>query len=201
MRSTCSALRISSGAQRMASRGSGASEGPMLRGARVRSRRRGGGGGFGHGLKSAAEIEELSDATESRCACRIGILGAQAAAAAHAPRGASRIVACAVQSRLRNSERRGCALDARPFSTAAAAGGVLSDRRRARAAELLGPPKSSACVPGSMQNLAHPSPRAKVASSPEDPGWFLEDFCCWQENAALPAFHLLFSARGGSRRR
>ncbi len=31
-------------------------------------------------------------------------------------------------------------------------------------------------------NLAHPSPRAKVASSRDDPGFFLEDFCCWQEN-------------------
>lgn len=33
-------------------------------------------------------------------------------------------------------------------------------------------------------NLAHPSPRAKVASRPEDPGHFIEDFCCWQENEA-----------------
>jgi len=31
-------------------------------------------------------------------------------------------------------------------------------------------------------NLAQPSPRAKVASRPDDPGWFIEDFCCWQEN-------------------
>ena len=35
---------------------------------------------------------------------------------------------------------------------------------------------------GIEQNLAHPSPRAKVASSPDDPGWFFEDFCNWQEN-------------------
>ena len=33
-------------------------------------------------------------------------------------------------------------------------------------------------------NLAHLSPRAKTASAPGDPGWFVEDFCCWQENAA-----------------
>lgn len=33
-------------------------------------------------------------------------------------------------------------------------------------------------------NLAHPSPRAKVASRPDDPGHFVEDFCCWQDNAA-----------------
>ncbi len=31
-------------------------------------------------------------------------------------------------------------------------------------------------------NLAHLSPRAKVASSPADPGRFVEDFCNWQEN-------------------
>ena len=37
-------------------------------------------------------------------------------------------------------------------------------------------------------NLAQPSPRAKVASSPQDPGWFLEDFCCWQENERYRRF-------------
>ena len=31
-------------------------------------------------------------------------------------------------------------------------------------------------------NLAHPSSRAKVASRPADPGWFIEDFCNWQDN-------------------
>ena len=31
-------------------------------------------------------------------------------------------------------------------------------------------------------NLAAPSPRAKVASRDDDPGLFIEDFCCWQEN-------------------
>jgi Phytanoyl-CoA dioxygenase (PhyH) len=34
-------------------------------------------------------------------------------------------------------------------------------------------------------NLAAPSPRAKVASRPDDPGFFIEDFCNW--NAAEPA--------------
>lgn len=32
-------------------------------------------------------------------------------------------------------------------------------------------------------NLAAPSPRAIVASRPEDPGFFIEDFCNWQHNA------------------
>ncbi|HXZ07994.1 MAG TPA: phytanoyl-CoA dioxygenase, partial [Paraburkholderia sp.] len=29
------------------------------------------------------------------------------------------------------------------------------------------------------RNIADPSPRAKVASRPDDPGWFFEDFCNW----------------------
>ena len=33
-------------------------------------------------------------------------------------------------------------------------------------------------------NLAAPSPRAKVASRPGDPGFFIEDFCCWQDEPA-----------------
>lgn len=32
-------------------------------------------------------------------------------------------------------------------------------------------------------NLAQPSPRAIVASRPDDPGFFIEDFCNWQVNA------------------
>ncbi|KTD47043.1 Phytanoyl-CoA dioxygenase [Legionella rubrilucens] len=32
-------------------------------------------------------------------------------------------------------------------------------------------------------NLAALSPRAKVASRPDDPGFFIEDFCTWQQNA------------------
>ena len=35
---------------------------------------------------------------------------------------------------------------------------------------------------GIDRNLAQPSPRAKVASRPGDPGWFVEDFCSWREN-------------------
>mgnify|MGYP002040250818 CR=1 FL=1 len=34
-------------------------------------------------------------------------------------------------------------------------------------------------------NLAAPSVRAKVASQPDDPGFFIEDFCNWQE---IPAY-------------
>jgi ectoine hydroxylase-related dioxygenase (phytanoyl-CoA dioxygenase family) len=37
-------------------------------------------------------------------------------------------------------------------------------------------------------NLAHPSPRGKVASRPDDPGWFIEDFCNWQENECYRRF-------------
>ena len=35
---------------------------------------------------------------------------------------------------------------------------------------------------GIDMNLAQPSPRAKVASRPEDPGFFIEDFCNWTDN-------------------
>lgn len=41
---------------------------------------------------------------------------------------------------------------------------------------------------GIEANLAHPSPRAKVASTRDDPGWFIEDFCCWQQNEAYRRF-------------
>jgi ectoine hydroxylase-related dioxygenase (phytanoyl-CoA dioxygenase family) len=37
-------------------------------------------------------------------------------------------------------------------------------------------------------NLAAPSPRAIVASQPDDPGHFIEDFCNWQHNAAYRRF-------------
>src|ERR1700722_15518643 len=35
---------------------------------------------------------------------------------------------------------------------------------------------------GIDENLAHLSPRAKVASGAADPGRFVEDFCNWQDN-------------------
>ncbi|MCO7217061.1 MULTISPECIES: phytanoyl-CoA dioxygenase family protein [unclassified Halomonas] len=41
---------------------------------------------------------------------------------------------------------------------------------------------------GIEDNLRDPSPRAKVASRPDDPGWFFEDFCNWQTNEAYRGF-------------
>ena len=41
---------------------------------------------------------------------------------------------------------------------------------------------------GIDSNLQAPSPRAKVASRPDDPGWFFEDFCNWQDNEAYRHF-------------
>ena len=35
---------------------------------------------------------------------------------------------------------------------------------------------------GIDNNLAQPSPLALVASAPDDPGRFVEDFCTWQDN-------------------
>jgi ectoine hydroxylase-related dioxygenase (phytanoyl-CoA dioxygenase family) len=39
-------------------------------------------------------------------------------------------------------------------------------------------------------NLAHLSPRAKVASADDDPGYFVEDFCNWQDNEHYRRFIL-----------
>src|SRR5271169_810295 len=47
---------------------------------------------------------------------------------------------------------------------------------------VLTPAEQGLLAAGIDQNLFHPSPRAKVASDPGDPGFFIEDFCCWSEN-------------------
>ncbi|MDR2317564.1 MAG: phytanoyl-CoA dioxygenase family protein [Pseudomonas sp.] len=49
---------------------------------------------------------------------------------------------------------------------------------------------------GIEQNLKAPSERAKVASRPDDPGWFFEDFCNWRDIAAYRQF--IFESRVGS---
>ena len=41
---------------------------------------------------------------------------------------------------------------------------------------------------GIDENLAHLSPRAKIASGADDPGRFVEDFCNWQDNAGYRRF-------------
>jgi ectoine hydroxylase-related dioxygenase (phytanoyl-CoA dioxygenase family) len=48
--------------------------------------------------------------------------------------------------------------------------------------QLLSPAEVARLRAGIDCNLANPSPRAKVASTRDDPGQFIEDFCCWQEN-------------------
>lgn len=50
--------------------------------------------------------------------------------------------------------------------------------------QLLTPREVALLREGIDANLASPSPRAKVASDPSEPGYFIEDFCNWQENAA-----------------
>ncbi len=47
---------------------------------------------------------------------------------------------------------------------------------------LLRPQEVADLTAGIDWNLAHLSPRAKVASSPGDPGHFVEDFCNWPDN-------------------
>lgn len=49
---------------------------------------------------------------------------------------------------------------------------------------------------GIQKNLDAPSPRAKVASRPDDPGWFFEDFCNWRDNDEYRRF--IFDSRVGS---
>lgn len=48
---------------------------------------------------------------------------------------------------------------------------------------LLDADELAALTRGIEANLAAPSARAIVASRPEDPGFFIEDFCCWADNA------------------
>jgi ectoine hydroxylase-related dioxygenase (phytanoyl-CoA dioxygenase family) len=50
--------------------------------------------------------------------------------------------------------------------------------------QLLSPDEVALLREGIDANLAQPSPRAKVASRPGDPGFFIEDFCNWQHNPA-----------------
>jgi ectoine hydroxylase-related dioxygenase (phytanoyl-CoA dioxygenase family) len=53
---------------------------------------------------------------------------------------------------------------------------------------LLRPAELALLEAGIEANLARPSARAKVASRAGDPGWFIEDFCCWQENERYRRF-------------
>lgn len=47
--------------------------------------------------------------------------------------------------------------------------------------QLLTPDEVALLRAGIDANLAKPSPRAKIASRPDDPGRFFEDFCNWQD--------------------
>jgi ectoine hydroxylase-related dioxygenase (phytanoyl-CoA dioxygenase family) len=49
------------------------------------------------------------------------------------------------------------------------------------ARQLLSPHEVALIREGIDANIAHPSPRAKVASQAGDPGFFIEDFCNWGE--------------------
>ncbi|MEK7989235.1 phytanoyl-CoA dioxygenase, partial [Burkholderia contaminans] len=53
---------------------------------------------------------------------------------------------------------------------------------------IFSPDEVAALRAGIDANLAQPSERAKVASRPDDPGWFFEDFCNWQHNDAYRDF-------------
>jgi ectoine hydroxylase-related dioxygenase (phytanoyl-CoA dioxygenase family) len=79
------------------------------------------------------------------------------------PTGAERVAACAAETDIAAFRRDG----------AVCIRGLLN------AAEL------ALLTRGIDANLAAPSPRAKVASRPDDPGFFIEDFCNWPH---IPAY-------------
>lgn len=54
--------------------------------------------------------------------------------------------------------------------------------------QLLQPDELDTLREGIEANLAQPSVRAKIASRPDDPGRFFEDFCNWQHNDAYRRF-------------
>jgi ectoine hydroxylase-related dioxygenase (phytanoyl-CoA dioxygenase family) len=54
--------------------------------------------------------------------------------------------------------------------------------------QLFRPHEMSVLRAGIDANLAHLSPRAKVASGADDPGRFVEDFCNWQDNTDYRRF-------------
>ena len=54
--------------------------------------------------------------------------------------------------------------------------------------QLLTPAEVALLTRGIDANLAQPSPRAIVASRPDDPGRFVEDFCNWQHSADYRSF-------------
>ncbi|MGH6625998.1 MAG: phytanoyl-CoA dioxygenase family protein [Burkholderiaceae bacterium] len=54
--------------------------------------------------------------------------------------------------------------------------------------QLLSPEELAVLREGIEANLAAPSERAKIASRPDDPGRFFEDFCNWQDNPRYRRF-------------
>jgi ectoine hydroxylase-related dioxygenase (phytanoyl-CoA dioxygenase family) len=60
----------------------------------------------------------------------------------------------------------------------------------------LTPAQVARLAQGIDANLAAPWPRAIIASRPDDPGHFVEDFRCWPENAAYR--DILFDSRLGA---
>ncbi|MFC7519036.1 phytanoyl-CoA dioxygenase family protein [Herbaspirillum sp. GCM10030257] len=53
---------------------------------------------------------------------------------------------------------------------------------------LFSPDEIQLLTQGIEKNLAAPSPSSKVASRPDDPGWFFEDFCNWSRISEYQTF-------------
>jgi ectoine hydroxylase-related dioxygenase (phytanoyl-CoA dioxygenase family) len=69
-----------------------------------------------------------------------------------------------------------------PFRASAAEVAAFQEDGAVVLRGLLTPAEVERLKRGIDANLARPSVRAKVASTREDPGWFIEDFSCWGEN-------------------
>lgn len=54
--------------------------------------------------------------------------------------------------------------------------------------KLFSPQELQILTAGIEENLKNLSPRAKIASSADDPGYFVEDFCNWQHNSHYRRF-------------
>jgi hypothetical protein len=61
---------------------------------------------------------------------------------------------------------------------------------------LFSPVEMALLARGIDLNIAEPSPLAIVASRPEDPGFFIEDFCNWQ-HSGISRIHILQSGSAG----
>jgi ectoine hydroxylase-related dioxygenase (phytanoyl-CoA dioxygenase family) len=82
-------------------------------------------------------------------------------------------------------------MDARDLPPGCVVDALVNDFARDGAVCIRGlftPSEIAALREGIEHNLSAPSPRSKVASRADDPGFFIQDFCNWTENAQYRDF-------------